>query len=258
MKRWILLGFLLMTFLALSAIPLLQLVDTPTAAILEQGDYQLFAKIYRHDGFIGGASVGLIPHFMFGFSFGGEDVVGNQEVIWHPGAAFEAKYQVLQSQNTRPALSLGFSSQGHGAYHKNWERYDLKSKGFYLVADKENVFSPHLTAHAGVNRSMEVEDGDKDVNAFLGADYMLNDAVRFVADYDFAFNDNGSKTDNAGAAVNGAGKGYLNMGALLNLTTKVQLKVFLYDLLNNSPNLDGSTHKMGWDRSVMLQYATHF
>ena len=53
-----------------------QLIDLPTAGTLERGSFAIDLRMYNNGGLICGVGVGISPRFMFGLSFGGENIIG--------------------------------------------------------------------------------------------------------------------------------------------------------------------------------------
>ena len=233
------------------------LINTPTAGILQKGEYEISAKIHKNNGLLLGAKVGLFPRFMFGVSYGAEQLVGNISPEWHKRVEFNAKLRILDESAKYPAVALGYDSQGHGNYIDEINRYDIKSKGAYLVASKNWAFFGNLGTHLGLNKNIESrEDGDdKDINVFLGIDKTIGDVINLLCEYDFAWNDDEEKfidqiDENLGCAD---GKGYLNASADIHFTESIILKISFLDILqNNKTNFSGS------DRSLTLLYNMTF
>lgn len=241
--------FFLMTFL--NAYELKSLADAPTGGILQKGEAEIFTKIYRNNGVLCGTNVGLFPRFMFGVSYAAEQVVGNEKPIWHPNVEFAAKFRIIDEGPSMPAIVLGYNSQGHGVYHKNLSRYDIKSKGFYAVASRNYLFMGNLGFHAGVNYSLENKDKDKDIDFFAGLDKTIGNAVTFVIDYDPALNDNQNDKQTSDA-LKAAGKGYLNAAIIVRFTDYLDAKFIAYDILENSSGT------IGMDRAIQINYKMKF
>jgi hypothetical protein len=106
-----------------------------------------------------------------------------------------------------PALAIGFDSQGKEPYLSadSLKRYTIKSPGVYVVASKNYAFLGNLSMHGGLNKSLETEDGDGDLNMFVGVEKSLSNDISIMLEYDFGVN------DNHGNAL-GKGNGYLNFG----------------------------------------------
>ncbi len=243
---------LLLLPLVLFAREEITIADSPTAGILQKGEALIFAKIYRENGMLTGSQVGLLPGFMFGVSFGGEDVVGNQEPRWHDGVEFNTKLRLNEEDGKYPAWVIGFDSQGHGAYNKDLKRYDFKSKGFYTTASKNYNFLGTLGLHAGINYSLENKDKDKDLNLFCGLTKDVGKKLMLGLEYDAAFNDNQEEVLATASDPKGKGRGFLNSAVSLSLTDELVLKLNLYDMLQNGPETKGL------DRSVSIFYFITF
>ncbi len=265
MKKVCLILILAAIVVASSAYELRKLVDAPTAGVLQRGEASVFTKIYRQNGMLVGAEVGLFPGFMFGVSYGGEDVVGNEEPTWHERIEFMAKYRLLDESAKWPALAIGYDSRGHGVFHKFDNRYDLKSKGFYAVLSKNYLLLGNLGFHGGVNYSMENDDEDEDINFFAGIDKDITNKITVACEYDVALNDTkGRKLDPETEEIEDQDeeddvprlknykKGYLNASINIRFTDYLILRVEGYDILENSRHTDG------FDRSVMIIYNMTF
>ncbi len=241
--------FFLITFL--NAYELKSLANAPTGGILQKGEAEVFTKIYRENGVLCGTKVGLFPRFMFGVSYGAEQLVGNEKPKWHPNVEFSAKFRIIDEGPSMPAIAVGYDSQGHGVYNKNLSRYDIKSKGFYAVVSRNYLFMGNLGIHGGINYSMENKDNDKDMDFFLGLDKTIGNAVTLVADYDPALNDNEDKPK-ANDSFKEAGKGYLNFAVIVRFTDYLDARFIAYDILENS------SRTIGMDRAIQINYKMKF
>ena len=249
----VLLFFFMMSLL--SGYELLQLADIPTAGLLHYGEVQIETKIYRNNGILIGSSVGLFPRFMFGISYGGEDIVGNRTPNWHEKVEVNAKYRILDESPSVPAFAIGFDSQGHGLYHEALKRYDIKSKGFYLTMSRNYLFMGNLGIHLGTNYSMENLDGEKNINLFAGIDKSIGDGLILMLDYDMAMNDRDpeqKEEDYVESLIKRKGNGYLNGAIYIRFTDSVAIKVSAYDILQNNRQTKGA------DRAVMIHYNMTF
>ncbi len=253
-----------------SAYELRKLVDVPTAGVLQRGEASVFTKIYRDNGMLVGAEVGLFPGFMFGVSYGGENVVGTEEPVWHERIEFMAKYRLLDESSRWPAVAIGFDSRGHGVYHKYDNRYDIKSKGFFAVASKNYLLLGNLGFHGGINYSMENDDEDEDINFFVGIDKDVTNKITLACEYDVALNDTkgrkldpedeetvvereeGDNDDSDMPRLENHKKGYLNASINIRFTDYLMLRVEGFDILENSKLTNG------FDRSVMIIYNMTF
>ena len=216
-----------------------QLVDLPTAGTLERGSFAIDIRMYNNGGLIGGVAVGISPRFMFGLSFGGENIIGEGGVNWNENPGIQARFRIIDESLGMPAVIIGFDSQGYGAYRKGSKRYANKSRGFFGVVSKNYAFFYNLGLHGGVNYSLETDD-EKDINFFLGTDLSLNREVRIILEYDFAINDNSTE------AQFGSGSGYLNAGTQWSFSDRLFLHFNLKNLLKNGPGQVTREFKIGY------------
>jgi len=242
MRKLSILFILLMASMSIFAFELNTLIDSPTAGILQQGEAEISAKIYKNNGLLIGTRVGLFPRFMFGVNYGAEEIVGNEDPQWHDRVEFNAKIRLMDESNQLPAIAIGYDSQGHGNYNNS--RYDIKSKGVYLTASKNFFLLGNLGIHGGINYSLETEDNDDEPNLFFGFDKTIGDMVVLLAEYDTGWNDNDADVMK--------GRGFFNASLDLHFTESLILKVSFYDLLLNNINTRGC------DRSITLLYNMTF
>ena len=209
-----------------------QLVSIPTAGILPENTFSTHLHLYRNGGVMFGLDVGLLNRFMFGVSFGGEQIIGDGDINWQPNAEFELKLRALEENYTYPAIVLGFSSQGEGAYYDAPGRYRVKSKGFFVTFSKNfKVLYGNLGLHIGSNYSLEREEDDN-IGFFAGIDKDFLEVVALNLDYDAALNDN-----REGGRF-GRNYGYLNASIKYVHISKFEFEFLLKDLLRNSRQIE--------------------
>jgi hypothetical protein len=223
-----------------------KLIDSPTAGILQRGEAEISAKLYKDNGLILGTKVGLFPRFMIGVNYGAEQIVGNLNPRWHERVEFNCKLRFLDETTQLPAMAIGYDSQGHGNYYADQKRYDIKSKGVFLSASKNYYFLGNLGFHAGANYSLETKDKDETLNLFLGLDKSLGDMIVLVAEYDTAWNDNKE------TLVDMRKIGFLNASLNVHFTDYLIVKISFYDLLQNRSDTEGC------DRTITLLYYMTF
>lgn len=224
------------------------LIDSPTAGILQKGEAEVSAKLYKDNGLILGTKVGLFPRFMIGVNYGAEEIVGNKNPRWHERVEFNCKIRFLDETAQLPAVVIGYDSQGHGNYYKEDKRYDIKSKGAYLAASKNYFFLGNLGFHLGANYSLENKDEDEEINLFAGIDKSLGEMIVLLAEYDTAWNDNKGTLEN----IEMQGVGFLNASLDIHFTDYLILKISFYDLLQNRSDTEG------FDRTLTLLYFMTF
>ncbi len=252
MKKIVLIGFITL-FSLLSGFELNQLIDCPTAGILQKGEAEITTKLYKDNGLLIGTKVGLFPRFMFGVQYGGEKIVGNQEPVWHKRVEFNAKFRFFDESPKMPAIAAGFDSQGHGSYNSQYSKYEIKSKGFYLVGSKNYHFLGNIGFHFGGNYSLETKDKDDEFNFFLGMDKDIGEVINLLVEYDFALNSNEDLGNNSFSEnLEVYAKGYLNAAIDIKFTDYLILKIALYDLLENRSDTKGG------DRFLKLIYNMTF
>ena len=221
------------------------LIDKPTAGMLSKGGYLVQAGFFQRGGVLFGVSVGLLDLFSFGISYGGTEIIGSNEPTMNPLPGVNVKLRLFDESTIIPAIAVGFDSQGKEPYLDGLDRYSIKSPGFYAVASQNYAMMGNLSVHGGLNYSTERNDGDKDLSAFVGAEKSLGSAVSFLAEYDFAINDNN------GRAV-GKGRGYLNFGLRWSWGKGL---VVGFDLKNITKNQDNVS--VG-NRTLQIEYVNSF
>ena len=246
MKKILVLTLIALCSYSVFAFELNTLIDSPTAGLMQKGEAEIAAKLYKNNGLVLGTKIGLFPRFMLGVNYGAEQVVGNENPLWHDRVEFNCKLRFLDESAQLPAIALGYDSQGHGEYDPDNRRYDIKSKGAFLVASKNYFFLGNVGFHLGANYSLEHKDEeeDKDINLFTGFDKSIGDMFVLLAEYDTAWNDNKSNMTE--------GKGFLNAAMNIHFTEYLVLKIAFYDLLQNRIDTEGC------DRTLSLYYNMTF
>ncbi len=231
------------------------LVDMPTAGTLPRGYYDIAFRFYPHGGALASTDIGLSNRLMLGISFGAEDIISNQEPNWNPRIEFNLKLRIIDELEYFPAISIGFSSQGLGAWNDAYDRYTFKSRGFYAVASRSFYFYEWTSGwHAGINYSLENNvDEDKDVDFFLGFDATFKYNLALLAELNAGLNDDKSALpDGAPYGYAGKGRGYLNLSIKWLFTENLELEALLKDLLVNRREADTIT------REIRLTYIDNF
>ena len=202
---------------------LTRLVDSPTAGLIEKGRYAVDLRLFADGGVVGRLQAGALKRLSIGLSFGGEQLIGSGGVDWFPRVEVAARYRVIEENQVWPALVLGYETQGYGPYRD--ERYQVKSKGFYLVASKNYASAlGQFGFHAGANLTREQTD-DGDWSAWFGLDKSINEDLFLVAEYDLGRND--------GPQTQGVSEGYLNIGAFWNVAPQLKVACYLKNTLSS-------------------------
>ncbi len=216
------------------------LIDLPTAGTLERGSFAINLRMFNNGGLLSGVTVGISPRFMFGISYGGEKIIGTGGVNLNPQPGIQARFRVIDENMVMPAITLGFNSQGYGAYSDSSKRYINKSRGLFAVASKNYAFFYNLGIHGGINYSLEKEDNDEGLNVFFGVDISFNREIRIIMEYDLARNDNSDETHF------GSGDGYLNAGVQWTFSDRLFLQFNLKNLVKNGTNDVTREFKIGY------------
>jgi hypothetical protein len=241
MKKTLVLLSLLVLPLRISAqgvdVPPRFVIDTPTAGVLPRAGMEFSLRTYGDGGLLMNIGVGISERFMFGVSYGGVNVLGAGSVNWNQNPGVNARYQLLEENIGVPGLTMGFDSQGYGAFIDSTKRYESKSPGFFLVGSKSYDLFERLDVHLGINFSLETADDDKDPNVFLSSSLALNSNFELLAEYDVALNDNVDDSINSG-------KGYFNLGARLTIRSVVYVEFFVKDILENRKNTANTSREL--------------
>jgi len=219
---------------SLYEVPVRNLVYAPTAGTLPRGCFDIILRAYPGGGILVATGIGLSNRLLVGMSYGGEGIVSEVEPIWNPRIEFDVKFRIIDEEYYLPAFTVGYISQGYGAYSDSLERYTYKSKGFYGVVSRSfHFYQSSIGGHLGMNYSLEYKkDKDDEPSIFFGFDTRFNDKVSFVMDYDLAFNDDKTTTDF------GKGKGYLNVGVKWLFSESLELEAIFDNLLNNRASVN--------------------
>lgn len=210
-------------------IPPRWIVDIPTAGTLPRGYYDISVRMFANGGTNAYTNIGLSERFMLGISFGGEKILSGSSIDWNPKIGFSLRFRIVDELEYFPAISIGYSDQGHGTYYGEPGRYQYKSLGFYGVASRSFYFYRWTAGwHGGINYSLEDDDGDQDMNLFFGTDATFNYNLALLAEYDLALNDNKGSAPSAGK-----GRGYLDLSMKWLFTESLELELIAKDIFVN-------------------------
>jgi len=209
------------------------LIDMPTAGALTKGQYDFELRAYPEGGILSGFTVGLFDRLNFGVFYGGTGIIGNtSDIDWNDEPGVVIKYRLFEESYHFPALSLGYSSQGYGGLLDNDStgnrRYLIKSRGLYGAFSKNFVYKDNhdFSVHLGANYNTAERDDDQGLNVFCGFDFMMNEEISLIGEYDFALDDQQDKSF-------GESKGYLNSAVRWTFAKHLLLQVNFKDLLGN-------------------------
>ena len=218
------------------------LIDMPTAGILEKG-YVGFTNDVLPDGvLISKLEVGVFDNICFGISYGGANIIGAGDPEWYKLPGINIRFRLFNETTLIPAITIGFDSQGKGEYFDSSGRYAIKSPGFFGAVSKNFEFLGYLSFHGSASYSLETKDGDNFINMFAGFEKTLGPHFSLIGEYNFAFNDNASKSF-------GNGNGYLNFGLRWSLGDGFTFGFDLRDLLDNK-----KINPTVADRALRIEY----
>jgi hypothetical protein len=223
------------------------MIDKPTAGMLHRGTYSLNGNFFEQGGILFGISVGLLDRFNFGISYGGTNVLGVDKPLMNPYPGVSVKLRILEESTVTPALAIGFDWQGKGTYVDGLKRYSIKSPGFYVVVSQNFAIAGNLSLHGGLNLSTETGDGDKDLDAFVGAEKSIGKDISILAEYDPGLNDNSGD-----ALGRNRGRGYFNMGLRWNWGRGLVLGLNLKDIFKNQHDINVG------NRTMQIEYVGNF
>jgi len=222
------------------SIEIRELIDSPTAGCLKKGQYDFELRIFPQGGVLAGFAVGLFDRFSMGVSYGGINIIGSDNVIWNEQPGVLLKYRLIEESIIMPAIALGFTNQGYGAWLEDMvptrnvqtnRRYVFKAKGLFAVAGKNFAIASLGTIgfHGGITFNAIENDDDQNIDAFLGIDKSLNEELTVLAEYDLATNDNGDLSV-------GKDRGYLHASVRWTFAEKLAVEIMLKDILRNLKN----------------------
>jgi len=220
-------------------LPDVEMIDVPTAGILDYYGFMLKTRFYSGGGVLGGLNFGVQERLNLGASMSVDRLVGSDSGIKMRRPEIQVKFRFFDGGYYIPAMALGYDGQGY-YYNPADKKYLEKGKGLYLVGSKE-IGVPGLALHGGFN----VPDFDNNyLFGFLGLNYTLEDKVAFMLEYDNMFH----KADPS----------RFNVGTRIYITPYFQLDMAAREIgrngfFNNDRNLPRKT-----ERIVQMRYNTSF
>ncbi len=232
--------------------PPLYLVTVPTSGTLPRGTYSMEGLLIDDGGIVSRLSIGISNNLTLGFSWGIQNLIGDTKPSMtktYPDYHF--KYRIWNEDFAKPAIVVGFDSQGRGQFRKidilsinesPFYRYDQKSLGYYVSISKNyQIVGGNFGLHLGINKTLEVDDGDDDFNIFLGLDKEINRSISFMIEYDAMLNDNNNEYDYEDLSI-GKGIGYLNAGFRWSVSENLLLELNFNDI-NRNQKISETAHR---------------
>ena len=177
-------------------LPDTELIDVPTAGILDYYGFMVKARFYSSGGVLGFLNFGVQERLNLGASMTVDRLVGSDSSVKMRKPEIRFKFRFYDGGYYIPALAVGYEGQGY-YYDQADKKYLEKGKGLYLAGSKEIGVS-NLMAHGGFN----VSDFDRNyLFGFIGASYTLEDKVAFLLEYDNLFHSADPSRFNAGTRI---------------------------------------------------------
>ena len=177
-------------------LPDTELIDIPTAGILDYYGFQVKTRAYSNGGVLTALNFGVLERLNLGAAMAVDKFIGSDSPIKMRRPEIQVKFRFFDGGYYIPAAALGYDGQGC-YYDSISKKYLEKGKGVYLVGSKEVGIS-NFVVHGGLN----VPDFDNSyLFAFLGANYTLEDKVAFMLEFDNLFHKDDPSRFNAGTRV---------------------------------------------------------
>jgi len=231
-------------------------IDNPSAWTRLRGEYAAGIGV---EPFVVRGEIGILDYLTVGVSYGGADVFGTATPTMNPRPGFQAKFRITNGGPIMPAVAVGYDDQGHGKYYDfnprypgqnlDYDRYQFKAKGFYLVLSQEIEVLGALGLHLGVSYNVieDKDDGDPDVYGSL--EKSLGPHLMLLGTYSMGLNDDAPDSL-------GSGYGYLDAGVRWSVTPNFNLEFRFTNLLENQ--LDALGEDGSYARRLDLSYVGSF
>ncbi len=218
-------------------LPDVEMLDIPTAGILDYYGFMVKTRFYSGGGVLGGLNFGVLERLNLGAAMTVDKLIGSDSGIKMRKPEIQVKFRFFDGGYYVPAAAVGYDGQGY-YYDAGAKKYLEKGKGLYLVGTKE-IGVPGLVLHGGFN----IPDFDNNYFfGFLGIDYTLEDKVAFIVEYDNLFHQDDPSRLNAGTRVY--------------ITPYFQLDMGVREIGRDGKFSNGTLRKA--ERIVQMRYNTSF
>lgn len=220
-------------------IPDVEMIDVPTAGILDYYGFMMKTRFYSGGGVLGGLNFGVQERLNLGASMSVDKLIGSETGIKMRRPEIQVKFRFFDGGYYIPAAAVGYDGQGY-YYNPGDKKYLEKGKGLYLVGSKE-IGVPGLALHGGFN----VPDFDNNyLFGFLGLNYTLEDKIAFMVESDSMFHSDDPSR--------------LNAGMRIYITPYFQLDMAVREIGRNSTFNNDPALKRKAERIVQMRYNTSF
>jgi hypothetical protein len=159
--------------------PELEVVDIPTADILDPKTFSTSFRFYSEGGITSRLVLGPFKRFNLGIDLDSQKLIGGDNPHLIRPSIF-AKLRFFDGTDRLPALAFGYDNQGY-LYQNSTRDFLQKEKGLYLVGSHE-ILLPNLDLDAGIN--VPRADSNAKVYGFFGASWKVVDSFALLAEYD--------------------------------------------------------------------------
>lgn len=212
------------------------LIDAPTAAVLDYGGYASRTRFFSRGGLLQYVSFGVFHKLNLGASLIMDGIIGSDRSVRLRAPQAQVKYRFYEGDRYIPAFAVGYDGQGYN-YNTPSKRFNERQKGFFVVGSQE-LGVPGLMAHPGFNIS------DFDSNSIFGAiplSYNIRDKVEILAEWD---------------NINNFSDSRLNAGLRAFVTPNFQIDFAVRRIGRGGLYSDGQDR--GPERIVQLKYSGNF
>ncbi len=173
------------------------LIDTPTATLLEKNHYSVNFRFYQEGGLLVRGEAGLTEDFTISASYGGTGIVGTELLKGNPEPAFSLKYKLgEEGKNMSFSLAIGYEGQGYGKYYKAGDTikinggeftltksfYQISSKGLYVSLSK--ILKDQLFEfHGGIRHGLQSIPGKTELTVFLGVNLKVTPKIELILEF---------------------------------------------------------------------------
>ncbi len=157
---------------------MLDLVDIPTANVLDYGGYRLNFRLYSKGGVQSHISFGVFQRLNIGATWDMEQLLGSEEAKT-VAPTLNVKFKVYDGADILPAIAVGYDGQGR-FFNRDKDEYDERERGLYAAFARE-IFFPNFNITAGANIA-KFKDGE--VYGFTGLSYTIEEKVALFTEYD--------------------------------------------------------------------------
>src|SRR3989339_316095 len=184
-----------------------EIIDVPTADVVEYSNYDLSFRLHNTGGILSKMVFGVFAPINIGMSFDIDRIIGSgsNKIDTRPPAIF-FKARIYSGGLMIPAVAIGYDGQGYGLYNTSTDKYQFREKGIYVALTREYLV-PGLEMTFGGNIYDFEEEG---VFGFVGFRYGIENKILFLSEYD---------------NINSTPENRTNMGLRLFITDNVDVTI---------------------------------